>query len=65
MVYSPPRPRALADALARRNAAHDAYHDAVRELPSSQRAPIEAYVSALMAEAAARRVFARDEGRTR
>ncbi|KNY04775.1 hypothetical protein [Microbacterium sp. GCS4] len=65
MVYSPPRPRGLADILARRNAAHDAYHATVRTLPTAQREPIEAYVSALMAEAAARRVQARDEGRAR
>lgn len=64
MVYSPPRRSAtLAAALERRNAAHDAYHDTVRSLPPTQRAAVEAYVSALMAEAAARRVEARD-GRT-
>lgn len=63
MVYSPPRSSSLTDALARRNAAHDGYHAAVRALPASQREPIEAYVSALMAEAAARRVQVRNGGR--
>lgn len=63
MVYAQPRPQHLADALARRNEAHDAYHATVRALPADQRAPIEAYVSALMAEAAARRVKARDGDR--
>lgn len=63
MVYAQPRPQNLFDALARRNEAHDAYHATVRALPAAQRAPIEAYVSALMAEAAARRVQARDGGR--
>ena len=63
MVYSPPRSASLADALARRNVAHDGYHAAIHTLPASQREPIEAYVSALMAEAAARRVQMRDGGR--
>lgn len=63
MVYSPPRSSTLNDALARRNAAHDGYHAAVRRLPAAEREPIEAYVSALMAEAAARRVQTREGGR--
>jgi hypothetical protein len=63
VVYSAPRSSSLSDALARRNATHDDYHATVRTLPASQRQPIEAYVSALMAEAAARRVQLREGGR--
>jgi hypothetical protein len=62
VVYSPPRSSSLNAALARRNATHDGYHAAIRRLPAAEREPIEAYVSALMAEAAARRVQTREGG---